>query len=72
MRNSQSFRLSAFNTVLKGWYKELSKKRIYQILFGIEYILKNKKTDLKYFRVHIPKGDPQEIIDFLSKYPGKA
>lgn len=72
MRNSQSFRLSAFNTVLKGWYKELSKKRIYQILFGIEYILKNELTDLKYFRVHIPKGNPQEVIKFLQENPGKA
>lgn len=72
MRNSQSFRLSAFNTVLKGWYKELSKKRIYQILFGIEYILKNELTDLKYFRVHIPKGNPHEVIKFLQENPGKA
>lgn len=72
MRNSQSFRLSAFNTVLKGWYKELSKKRIYQILFGIEYILKNEITDLKFFRVNIPKGDPHEVIKFLQENPGKT
>jgi len=72
MRNSQSFRLSAFNTVLRGWYKEMSKKRIYQVLFGIEYILKNELTDLKYFRVNIPKGNPQEVIDFLTENPGKA
>lgn len=72
MKNSKSFRLTAFNTVLRGWYKELPRARIYQILFGIEYILQNELNDLKFFRVNIPKGDSEEIVKFLLENPGKA
>jgi hypothetical protein len=38
----------------------------------VENILRNNLTDLKYFRVEIPKGKPEEILEWFSKNPDKA
>jgi hypothetical protein len=38
-------------------------QRAVQINFGVEHILKNEITELKYFRVEIPKGSPEEIAE---------
>jgi len=38
-------------------------QRAVQIAFGVEHILKNKINELKYFRVEIPKGKPEEIAE---------
>lgn len=70
MLYSTAFRLSAFNTVLKGWYKEIPAERLYQILFGIQLILKKEFRELKYFRVNIPKASPEEIQKFFEDNPG--
>lgn len=62
--------MSAFNTVLKGWYKELPLSRVYQILFGLNLIMRKEFTNLKYFRVEIPKASPEEILKFYMDNPG--
>lgn len=72
MRRSTAFRVSAFNTVLKGWYKDRDLHSIFQILNGVNQILRHELTDLKYFRVVIPKGTPTEILDHFEKNPNKA
>ncbi|KAK3983825.1 hypothetical protein QBC44DRAFT_254262 [Cladorrhinum sp. PSN332] len=69
MKTSVAFRTSAFNTVAKGWYKEYSKSEILKTLVGIEKILNSNSTDLKYFRVEIPKGNLEEIKEFFESNP---
>lgn len=38
----------------------------------VENILRNNLTDLKYFRVEIPKGKPEEIVKWFAENPDKA
>lgn len=45
--------------------------RVFQIIYGIKIILERDLTELKYFRVNIPKGTPEEILDFHIKNPDK-
>jgi len=72
MKHSVCFRTSSFNAVFPGWYKNMDFQRVVQINFGVEHILKNKITELKYFRVEIPKGSPEEIADWFKNNPGKT
>jgi hypothetical protein len=37
----------------------------------VNLILKNQYTSLKYFRVEIPKGTPEEITTFFKENPDK-
>jgi len=72
MTRSVSFRTSAFNAVFPGWYKNLDFQRVVQINFGVEHILKNQLKEIKYFRVEIPKGKPEEIAEWFKNNPDKA
>lgn len=72
MTRSVAFRTSAINAVLKTWYKTRDFQQVVNITFGVEKILKDPTIELKYFRIHIPKGDPAEIAEFLAKNPGKC
>jgi len=76
MKHSVCFRTSSFNATFPGWYKNMDFQRMVQINFGVEHIIKNNITNLKYFRVEIPKGKPEEIAEFFknnpnSSWPGK-
>lgn len=72
MKHSTAFRVSCINTVLHGWYKHTELHRVFQIINGVNLILKYESTALKYFRVNIPKGKPEEIIEFFAKNPSKS
>lgn len=72
MKNSTAFRTSAINTVLKGWYKNEDVNRVIRVAIGVDNILKNNIGDLRYYRVEIPKGRPEEIAKFFLENPGKA
>lgn len=69
MKHSVALRMSATNSVLKGWYKNRPLQEIINVNFKVERILKNELRDLTYFRVNIPKGDPKEIIKFFAATP---
>lgn len=71
MKYSTAFRLSCFNTVCRGWYKDLDIGRVFQILYGVKLILERDLTELKYFRVDIPKGTPAEILKFHMENPNE-
>jgi len=71
MRRSVAFRTSSINAVLGTWYKSMDFQRVVNITYGVEKILKDNLNDLKYFRVFIPKGNPEEIAEFFAKNPGK-
>jgi len=71
MKNSTAFRTSAINSVLRGWYKNEDLSRIIRICIGVDNILKNNIGDLKYYRVEIPKGRPEEIAKFFLENPDK-
>jgi hypothetical protein len=71
MKHSVCFRSSSFNAVFPGWYKNMDFQRAVQINFGVEHILKNEITELKYFRVEIPKGSPEEIAEWFKNNPGQ-
>jgi len=45
--------------------------RAVQIAFGVEHIIRKELKVIKYFRVEIPKGSPEEIAEFLKNNPGK-
>jgi len=72
MKHSVCFRTSAFNAVFPGWYKNMDFQRAVQINFGVEHIIKNSIKEIKYFRVEIPKGKPEEIADWFKNNPDKA
>jgi len=72
MRNSVCFRTSSFNAVFPGWYKNMDFQRAVQINFGVEHILRNEISNIKYFRVEIPKGKPEEIASWFKENPGMA
>jgi len=72
MKHSVCFRTSSFNAVFPGWYKNMDFQRVVQINFGVEHIIKNNITNLKYFRVEIPKGKPEEIAEWFKNNPDKA
>jgi len=72
MKHSVCFRTSAFNAVFPGWYKNLDFQRVVQINFGVEHILKNNLKEIKYFRVEIPKGKPEEIAEWFKNYPDQV
>jgi len=72
MKHSMAFRVSAFNKVHHGWYKELPVERIFQITFGMNKIIEKSLTDLKYFRVHIPKDGPKAMLQWYLDNPGKT
>jgi len=63
MTSSVCFRTSSFNAVFPGWYKNMDFQRAVQINFGVEHIIKSKLKEIKYFRVEIPKGTPEEIAE---------
>jgi len=71
MTRSVAFRTSSINAVLGTWYKSLDFQRVVNVTYGVEKILKDNIHDLKYFRVFIPKGNPEEIAEFFAKNPGK-
>lgn len=72
MKYSTAFRLSCFNTVMHGWYKDKSLQQVYHILYGVNKILEEQLTELKYFRVEIPKGTPDEILQWHAENPNKT
>jgi hypothetical protein len=43
--------------------------RAIRINIGVEKIIRNNITELKYFRIEIPKGDPQEIAEWFKNNP---
>jgi len=63
MKNSVALRVSALNTVMNGWYKNRPVQEVVNTAVKVENILRNNLTDLKYFRVEIPKGKPEEILE---------
>jgi hypothetical protein len=63
MRHSVALRVSALNTVLNRWYKDRPIQQVIDTAVKVENILRNNLTDLKYFRVEIPKGKPEEILE---------
>jgi hypothetical protein len=62
MRRSIAFRVAAFNRVHKGWYRDMPLERVYQITYGMNKIIEKSLTDLKYFRVEIPKDGPKALL----------
>lgn len=62
MKHSVAFRVAAFNRVHKGWYRDLPLERVYQITYGMNKIIRNSLSDLKYFRVEIPKDGPKALL----------
>jgi len=72
MKHSVAFRVSALNSVHKGWYKNEDLKRVIKICIGVDNIIKNSVAELRYFRVEIPKGNPEEIAKFFAENPDKA
>jgi hypothetical protein len=72
MKNSAALRLSAMNSVFNGWYKNRPIQNVIDIAFKVENILRNNIADLRYFRVEIPKGSPEEIFEWFAKNPDKA
>jgi len=71
MRYSTSFRVSAFNAVMKGWYKNQDFQRVVQINFGVQKIIEQNLCDIKYFRIEIPKGNSQEIAQWFKEHPNQ-
>lgn len=71
MRTSTAFRTAAFNAVLKGWYKEIPFEQLYYINHSLNRILRKRETDLKYFRVHIPKDGPKAQLKWFLENPDK-
>jgi hypothetical protein len=47
-------------------------QRAVQIAFGVEHIIRSELKVIKYFRVEIPKGSPEEIAEFFKNNPNKA
>jgi len=72
MKNSVALRVSALNTVMNGWYKNRPIQEMVNTAIKVENILRNNLTDLKYFRVEIPKGKPEEIVEWFANNPDKA
>jgi len=70
MRRSIAFRVAAFNKVHKGWYRDMPLERVYQITYGMNKIIEQSLTDLKYFRVHIPKDGPKALLQWYLDNPG--
>lgn len=62
MRRSIAFRVAAFNRVHKGWYRDMPLERVYQITYGMNKIIQRSLSDLKYFRVEIPKDGPKALL----------
>ena len=56
MVNSVSFRVSAINSVYKGWYKDLPFHEVMRINRQVTRILRLKLTNLIIHRVYIPKA----------------
>jgi hypothetical protein len=54
---SLSFRISAFNYVLSGWYFDTPLSEIQKILKKVNILIKRKAHNLKYKRVYIPKAN---------------
>jgi len=69
MKLSRAFRMSAFNTVFHGWYKDMEIKQVIHCLYTVNKILKRELTDMRYFRVFIPKGTNKEILEYFAKNP---
>jgi len=70
MRRSIAFRVASFNKVHKGWYRDIPLERVYQITYGMNKIIENSLTDLKYFRVEIPKDGPKALLQWYLDNPG--
>jgi hypothetical protein len=70
MKRSIAFRVAAFNRVHKGWYRDMPLERVYQITYGMNKIIANSLSDLKYFRVEIPKDGPKALLQWYLDNPG--
>lgn len=70
MKRSIAFRVAAFNKVHKGWYRDMPLERVYQITYGMNKIIEKSLTDLKYFRVEIPKDGPKALLQWYLDNPG--
>jgi hypothetical protein len=70
MRRSIAFRVASFNKVHKGWYRDIPLERVYQITYGMNRIIEKGLTDLKYFRVEIPKDGPKALLQWYLDNPG--
>lgn len=70
MKRSIAFRVAAFNKVHKGWYRDIPLERVYQITYGMNKIIEKSLTDLKYFRVEIPKDGPKALLQWYLDNPG--
>jgi hypothetical protein len=55
MKKSKSFRISAFNHIMKGWHYKMAKSEVYKIMRGVEKIIKKGLTNVDIRRVYIPK-----------------
>lgn len=69
MKRSLAFRVASFNRVHKGWYRDIPVSRIYQITYGLNKILEKSLTNLKYFRVEIPKDGPKALLQWYLDNP---
>jgi hypothetical protein len=70
IRRSIAFRVAAFNKVHKGWYRDMPLERVYQITYGMNKIISKNLTDLRYFRVEIPKDGPKALLQWYLDNPG--
>lgn len=70
IRHSIAFRVAAFNKVHKGWYRDMPLERVYQITYGMNKIISKSLTDLRYFRVEIPKDGPKALLQWYLDNPG--
>jgi len=55
--NSSAYRVSAFNYVCKGWYKNMDVKVVQRTLEQVKKLAKSKNTDIQFKRTYILKAD---------------
>lgn len=57
IKNSVSFRVSAYNRVFPQWWHEESMSQVWMKLKRIQKLIISKSSDLLFTRCYIPKGD---------------
>lgn len=57
LMTSSSYRVSAFNYVAKGWYKNMNFAEVQRTLKEIRRLAKTQATRISFKRVYIPKSD---------------
>jgi hypothetical protein len=55
--NSTSYKVSAFNFVARGWYKNMELKKVNQTLNEVHHLIKSRATQIDFKRTYIAKAD---------------